>query len=153
MDRTVDWRHMTVTANYDEDVGFEVLTPVVKKNIIFCDMTPCSPLKVNWHFRRNIAFIFKVEAEKDIGIRFIRPWRRQYVRPKRRLTFNGLQYIRKISTWKQVASRVTWLIRHWRWRRYVPPKRWLAFNGLQDIISQKIVIFMRWWLSNDVEGT
>jgi hypothetical protein len=28
-------------------VGFEVLTPVVTKNSIFLDITPCSPLNVN----------------------------------------------------------------------------------------------------------
>jgi hypothetical protein len=28
-------------------VGFEVLTAVVMKSIIFLDITPCSPLKVN----------------------------------------------------------------------------------------------------------
>jgi hypothetical protein len=31
----------------DQDVGFEVLTPVVMKSTIFRDITPCSPLKVN----------------------------------------------------------------------------------------------------------
>jgi hypothetical protein len=28
-------------------VGFEVLTAVVMKSIIFCDITPCRPLNVN----------------------------------------------------------------------------------------------------------
>jgi hypothetical protein len=31
-------------------VGFEVLTVVVMKSTIFWDITPCSPLKVNWRF-------------------------------------------------------------------------------------------------------
>jgi hypothetical protein len=31
-------------------VGFEVLTGVVMKSTIFWDITPCSPLKVNWRF-------------------------------------------------------------------------------------------------------
>jgi hypothetical protein len=31
-------------------VGFEVLTAVVKKSTIFCDITPCRPFKVNRHF-------------------------------------------------------------------------------------------------------
>jgi hypothetical protein len=30
--------------------GFEVLTTVVMENIIFWDITPCSPLKVSRHF-------------------------------------------------------------------------------------------------------
>jgi hypothetical protein len=33
-----------------ESVGFEVLTAVVKKSIIFWDITPCNPLKVNRRF-------------------------------------------------------------------------------------------------------
>jgi hypothetical protein len=35
-------------------VGFEVLTAVVTKNFIFWDITPCSSLKVNRRFGRNI---------------------------------------------------------------------------------------------------
>jgi hypothetical protein len=31
-------------------IGFEVLTPVVMKSFIFCDIPPCSPLKVNPSF-------------------------------------------------------------------------------------------------------
>jgi hypothetical protein len=31
-------------------VGFEFLTAVVMKSSIFWDITPCSPLKVNWRF-------------------------------------------------------------------------------------------------------
>jgi hypothetical protein len=31
-------------------IGFEVLTAVVMKSSIFCDITPCSPLKVNLRF-------------------------------------------------------------------------------------------------------
>jgi hypothetical protein len=31
-------------------VGFEVLTAVIMKTTIFCDRTPCSPLKVNQRF-------------------------------------------------------------------------------------------------------
>jgi hypothetical protein len=32
------------------EVGFEVPTAVVMKSSIFWDITPCSPLKVNWCF-------------------------------------------------------------------------------------------------------
>jgi hypothetical protein len=31
-------------------LGFEVLTAVAMKSSIFCDITSCSQLKVNWHF-------------------------------------------------------------------------------------------------------
>jgi hypothetical protein len=31
-------------------VGYEVLTPVVMKNFIFWDATPCNPLEVNLTF-------------------------------------------------------------------------------------------------------
>jgi hypothetical protein len=34
-------------------VGFEVLTAVVVKSSIFCDIKPCSPLKVNRRFGRK----------------------------------------------------------------------------------------------------
>jgi hypothetical protein len=37
-------------------VGFEVLTAVVKESSIFWDITPCSPLKVNWSFRGTYRF-------------------------------------------------------------------------------------------------
>jgi hypothetical protein len=39
---------ISLPGEYPKDVGFEVLTAVVMKSIIFWDMTPCSPLKVNW---------------------------------------------------------------------------------------------------------
>jgi hypothetical protein len=32
-------------------VGFEVLTAVVMKSSVFCDITPLSPVNVNGHFR------------------------------------------------------------------------------------------------------
>jgi hypothetical protein len=34
-----------------DDVGFEVLTPVVMNSSVFWDITPCSPLKVNRRLR------------------------------------------------------------------------------------------------------
>jgi hypothetical protein len=40
--------------------GFEVLTPVVMKNNIFWDITPCSPLKVNRLSEELIASIFRL---------------------------------------------------------------------------------------------
>jgi hypothetical protein len=32
------------------DVGFQILTAVVMKSSIFCDIMTCGPLKVNWRF-------------------------------------------------------------------------------------------------------
>jgi hypothetical protein len=36
-----------------QNVGSEVLTPVVMKSSIIWDITPCSPLKVDWRFGRT----------------------------------------------------------------------------------------------------
>jgi hypothetical protein len=32
---------------YKKPIGFEIVTALVGNNIVFCDNTPCSPLKVN----------------------------------------------------------------------------------------------------------
>jgi hypothetical protein len=43
-------------------VGFQVVTAMVMKSFIFRDMTPCSPLKLNWRFDGTCHLsIFKVE--------------------------------------------------------------------------------------------
>jgi hypothetical protein len=55
------------------NAGFEVLRAVVMKSTVFCDITPCSPLKVNrrfggtylLHLRGFLLFVFltlKMEA-------------------------------------------------------------------------------------------
>jgi hypothetical protein len=44
-------------------VGFEVLTEVVLKSIIFWDIMPCSPLRVNDVSEEHIASIFRVEKK------------------------------------------------------------------------------------------
>jgi hypothetical protein len=46
--------------------------------------------------------------------------------------------------WCQHESR--WQAEVWRWKRYVPPKRRLNFRGLHGIISQKIVLFNRFYV-------
>jgi hypothetical protein len=46
---------------FSEFVGFEVLTAVVMKSIIFWDMTPCNLLSCNRRFGGNIASNFRVE--------------------------------------------------------------------------------------------
>jgi hypothetical protein len=40
----------TGLARKNQSVGFEVVAAVVKKNCVFWDITPCSPLKVIQHF-------------------------------------------------------------------------------------------------------
>jgi hypothetical protein len=42
-------------------VGSAVLTAVVMNSTIFCDITFCSPLKVNRRFGVTIASVFRVE--------------------------------------------------------------------------------------------
>jgi hypothetical protein len=39
-----------------KSVGFEVITVVVMKNVIFCDMTQCTPLKSNRRFGETCRF-------------------------------------------------------------------------------------------------
>jgi hypothetical protein len=73
-------------------VGFEVLTPVVMKNSVFWDITPCSPLKVKRRFR----WTYRKQGLPFASFWFLawlilRPWRwRRHVLPKRQSTFNGL---------------------------------------------------------------
>jgi hypothetical protein len=46
-----DFSNLPETKTCKNDVGFEVLTPVVMKtSSIFWDITPCSPLKVNGRY-------------------------------------------------------------------------------------------------------
>jgi hypothetical protein len=40
----------------DTFAGFEVLTAETMKSSLFCDVTPCSPVKVNQHFRGTYHF-------------------------------------------------------------------------------------------------
>jgi hypothetical protein len=71
-------------------VGFEVLIAVIVKSIIiFWDITPCSPLKINGRIRgtyllhfqgRRISWARNQEDEGDVS-------------PKCRLTFNGLHCV------------------------------------------------------------
>jgi hypothetical protein len=46
------------TADYDQYIGFEVLTAVVIKSSILWDIMPCSPLKVNRRFECCLLHIF-----------------------------------------------------------------------------------------------
>jgi hypothetical protein len=74
MDTGVEPRH-------SHGKGLEVRKPVVMKNSIFWDITPCSPLKVNFHLLSRL-FLARI---------ILWPWGwERHVPPKRRLTFNGL---------------------------------------------------------------
>jgi hypothetical protein len=42
-------------------VGFEVLTWVIMKNFIFCDIMPFRSLNVGQYFRGTYASVFRVE--------------------------------------------------------------------------------------------
>jgi hypothetical protein len=39
-----------VSSSYSFTIGFQILTAVVMKSSVFWEMTPYSPLKVNWSF-------------------------------------------------------------------------------------------------------
>jgi hypothetical protein len=98
-------------------VVFEVLTAAVTKSTIFWDITPCSPLRVNWHFRGT----YRLHLQ-----------RRKISRARNH----------RESRWQTKFCFLARLIfRPWRWRRYAPLKRWLTFNGLHGIVSQKMVFF------------
>jgi hypothetical protein len=47
--------------NDNQTVGLEVPTAVFVKSCIFCDMTPCSPLKSTNVSEKHVTFIFRVE--------------------------------------------------------------------------------------------
>jgi hypothetical protein len=83
------------------------------KSTIFWDITPCSPLSVNWRFGGTYRLHLQ-DRKNKLGKKLV---------------------------WKQVASRSLFFLL-WRWRRYVPPKRRLTLNGLHCVISQKMVLFI-----------
>jgi hypothetical protein len=99
-------------------LGFEVLTPVVMKSIIFWDITPCSPLIFNRCF--GGTYLLHLQGQR----------------------------IRRVLTWNQVQIRgfhvlCRWfvIILPWWWRRYVPPKCRLTFNKLHTVMSPNTEIF------------
>jgi hypothetical protein len=66
-------------------VGFEVLTAMGMKSTIFWDITPCSPLKVNWPppaFTPVSCSAYPSTLKMEA-----------YVPPKLRSTFNGLHCV------------------------------------------------------------
>jgi hypothetical protein len=69
----------------------------LKKSSIFCNITPCSPLKVNWRFEGTCPPLSSASSTAVVVtcwclawlILWLRRWRWRFP-PKRRLTFNGL---------------------------------------------------------------
>jgi hypothetical protein len=44
------------------NVGFKILTAVIMQSSVFWDVTPCSPLEVNRHFRGTAGSKFNNQA-------------------------------------------------------------------------------------------
>jgi hypothetical protein len=44
-----------------ECLGFEVLTAMIMKSSIFCDISPCSPLKIKRRFGGRATSFFRFE--------------------------------------------------------------------------------------------
>jgi hypothetical protein len=91
-------------------VGFDVLTAGVLKSSAFSDRVPCSPLKVNRTFLRNISPPSSGSKNKLCSACYL------------------------LSIWFLDLL----IIRSWRWRQYVAPKHRLTFNGLYGVLSQKM---------------
>jgi hypothetical protein len=96
-------------------VESEVLTVVVMKSSFFWYITPCSPLKVSWHFGGTYHL-------------HLQGWR---IHQETSMKAGGRQ------SWFLVSL----ILRPWIWKRHVPPKHRLTFNRLYSIISQKIELF------------
>jgi hypothetical protein len=84
--------YVVTTAKYFHIyVGFEVLTAVVMKSTIFCDITPCNPFSVNRRFRGTYRLHLqdrKNKLSKKPAWKQVASTWRWYVPPKRRLTLN-----------------------------------------------------------------
>jgi hypothetical protein len=105
--------HMEESQSY---VRFEVLTAVVMKSIIFCDITPCSPLKVN----RRFGGTYRLHLQ---GRKISRARNQREIR------------------WQAEALLARLIFRPWRWRGRIPLERRLTFDGLHGVISQKMALF------------
>jgi hypothetical protein len=75
-------------------VGPEILTAVVMTSPVFWNITLCSPVKVNRHFRGTCRLLFQLcllaISRWFLAWLIIRPWRwKRHVPPKLRLAFNG----------------------------------------------------------------
>jgi hypothetical protein len=79
------------------NVVFEVLTTVVMKSSVFLDMTPCSPLKVNWRSEGTYHLHLQGQRISQARNQHESRWKaedgRWHVPQKCQLTLNGLHAI------------------------------------------------------------
>jgi hypothetical protein len=118
---------------------------------IFGDITPCSLLKVNRHFRGT----FHLHLQ---GWRLCQA-RNQHEAGSKQHCLLHAGFYKHVGTHTSIIlkSTIFWDItpcspmrvnrrfgEHiaWRWRWYVPPKSWSTLNRLHGIISQKMVLFV-----------
>jgi hypothetical protein len=117
------WLHSScfqqIRHNNNNNVGFEVLTPVVMKNSIFWNITSRSPLRVNWYFGGTYRL-------------HLQGWKGSQAKNKHEAS-NKLHLL--LTSCYFLAWR-TFCPRRWRW--HVPPKYHLTYSGLHSIISQKV---------------
>jgi hypothetical protein len=96
-------------------LGFQVITAMLMKGSIFRDITPCSPLKVNWSFGRTY---------------------RLHLQSRRRIQARNQQAASRADGSYAICHLLSlwflawFILQLWRWRRHVSPNRRLAFNGL-----------------------
>jgi hypothetical protein len=88
------------------------------KSTIFCDIMPCSPLKVIRRFKGTHHF-------------HLQGWISQAIYQSESM------HCYLLSCWCHA-----WFIRLRRWRRYVFPEHRLSFNRLQGVIHQKTIPFL-----------
>jgi hypothetical protein len=88
-------------------VGSEVLTPVVMKSSVFCNIMPCSPLKLNRHFGGTYRLHLqdrRIDRTRNQRDKRSRRW--WYVSPKRLLSLNGLRALISEKTILFILSEV-----------------------------------------------
>jgi hypothetical protein len=100
------------------NVGFEVLTPMVMKSCIFWDITQDNSLKLNWRFGGTCSL-------------HLRGRRISQARSQRE------------SRWQAELFLASLILRSWRWRRHIPPKRWSTFSGLRGVMHQIIELIQK----------
>jgi hypothetical protein len=95
------------------------------RSTIFWDITPCSPLWVNWRFRGTYHFHLQ---GKKLSFCFL-------YNPEFWLVDYSACHLLSRCFLAQL------IFRPWIWRRYVPLKRQSTLNGLHSVTSQKMVLF------------
>jgi hypothetical protein len=91
------------------------------KSSIFCDITLCSPLKVNWRFG-GTCFLhlqgLKISQERNV----------------KQVWISARLCVKQVDSKVEHSFLPAW--------RYFPPKPRLFFNGLHSIISQNTELFI-----------